>query len=263
MTSPNGLIDPARLPLPDYVQGFTLSNNVADAANDIDIAVGKALRGDALVSSASVLTKRLDATFTAGNNGGGLDTGVKAISATYHIHALRRLVDGVCDAVFSLSATAPTVPAGYVRVQRLGAIRTDNSGNIRPFVQSGNRFLLATMVNDVNDTTLGNTAKLYALTVPFGVKVEALYRAATYDGVGGVGFVMFTSPDESDQAAAAQGPMTLSGAVQNGRGGGEFGTITNLSSQIRARADGSALPLQEFYIHTFGWNDFTIPRIGA
>ena len=41
------------------------------------------------------------------------------------------------DALLSLSATAPTLPAGYDVFRRLGWLRNDSSSNIRMFLQTG------------------------------------------------------------------------------------------------------------------------------
>src|SRR4029077_17826592 len=59
-----------------YIVGLKISNNSADAVNDIDIAEG-GCRDDS--NSANILlsamTKRLDAAWAAGTNQGGRDTG--------------------------------------------------------------------------------------------------------------------------------------------------------------------------------------------
>src|SRR6185436_5092546 len=92
--------------------GMTLSINAGDATNDIDFAGGKCIDStNAALISCSALTKRLDATFTAGNNGGGRDTG-NADDAFWHCFAIKKDSDGTGDFLFSQSATAPTMPSG-------------------------------------------------------------------------------------------------------------------------------------------------------
>ena len=98
-----------------YAHGLTLANNVADATNDIDIAVGAAASDDAtptLLRLGAALTKRLDANWAVGTNQGGLDTGAVA-NDTYHVWLIRRPDTGVVDVLFSLSATAPTMPVSH------------------------------------------------------------------------------------------------------------------------------------------------------
>jgi len=87
-----------------HIGGLKLSNNASDATNDIDIAPGEArdktnARGMVLSSG---ITKRLDATFTAGTGNGGLDQGVIA-NATYHVHLIENPTTVATDAIFSLS----------------------------------------------------------------------------------------------------------------------------------------------------------------
>lgn len=243
----------------DYVQGLTLSNNATDANNDIDIATGSAKGNSRVVVNSATMTKRLDAAWASGTGNGGLDTGSKANSTTYHVHAISNDSTGAFDALFSLSATAPTVPSGWTRVQRLGAVITDASGNIRAFSQDGKTFLLTTMVNDISDATLSTTSKLYALTVPNGIKVDALIRLAIFD----TGFcsALLTSPDEADQAAGAAGPNSITNAAANGRGSATLQVRTNTSRQVRAVGQGASLPIDDFQGRTFGWIDTSLQRI--
>lgn len=246
--------------LPDYVSGMAVSYVNATTCS---VAAGQALIGATAVSLASAMTKRLDGSWTAGSGNGGLDTGTVQPNATYHLRAIRNASTGVADLLWSASATAPTMPSGWNSIQRLQTVKTDGSGNIRPFVTFGKTTLLTTMIEDVSDSTLGNTAKFYTLSVPTGVSVEALMRLHVYDG-DGVGFVLISSPMEDDQSPQAPSlPKRFSAttAVTNGRSGGEIRTLTNTSAQVRARAFGTALPITEVSIQTYGWVDHTIPRI--
>lgn len=104
-----------RMPLPRmWISGLTYSNSVGDPTNDIDIAAGSA-RGSSdahnLILAAS-LTKQLDAAWAVGTNAGGLDTGAIG-NSDYYIWLIKRSDTGVVDALFSLSATAPTMPTNY------------------------------------------------------------------------------------------------------------------------------------------------------
>ena len=64
---------------------------------------------------------------TSGVN--GLDTGTVAGSTWYYAYAIYNPTTTTVAAVFSLSATAPTLPSGYTYYARLGAVRTDGSAN--------------------------------------------------------------------------------------------------------------------------------------
>lgn len=90
-----------------HLGGCKISNNLSDATNDIDIAPGEArdctnARGMVLSSG---LTKRLDATWVAGTNQGGLDYGTIA-NATYHVHLIEDPTTVTTDCIFSLSTDA-------------------------------------------------------------------------------------------------------------------------------------------------------------
>lgn len=109
-----------------------LANNTSDKNNDIDFSAGVFQFDDGSGQSVlSAMTKRLDATWAAGTNQGGLDTGSKANSTWYYCYAIYNPTTLVSDFLFSASATSPTLPSGYTKSKLLPyALRTDSSGNI-------------------------------------------------------------------------------------------------------------------------------------
>lgn len=119
-------------------KGFTLldnqithNNNSTDANNDVDCSAGVFEFDDGTGKAiATAMTKQLDAAWAAGDDAGGLDTGSKASGTIYHIHAIWNPTSSLSDFLFSLSATAPTMPSGYTKSTWLGSILTDGSGNI-------------------------------------------------------------------------------------------------------------------------------------
>jgi hypothetical protein len=159
---------------PSLISGLTLSNNGSDATNDIDIAAGSASSDDAVPAPlvlASTLTKRLDAAWAVGTNQGGLDTGSIA-NTTYHIWLIRRPDTGVVDALFSASATSPTMPANYTQKRYLGPIVRASSA-IRGFSQSGNIVFWNSKIAD-RSSTAAFSAALLALSVPTGINVKPI-----------------------------------------------------------------------------------------
>lgn len=157
-----------------HIYGLTLSNNAIDATNDIDIAAGEAASAETdpvLMVLASSLTKRLDAAWAVGSGNGGLDTGSIG-NATYHVWLIQRSDTGVVDALFSLSATAPTMPANYDRKRRIGSI-IRSGGTILGFSQNGDTFILNVGVNN-RSSTAAQASTLLALTVPTGVVVQPI-----------------------------------------------------------------------------------------
>jgi hypothetical protein len=96
---------------------------------------------------------------TAGLN--GLDTGAEAASTWYHVYVIWN--GATAAALLSLSATAPTMPAGYTQKIRVGAVRNDASSNLWRSIQYGNR---AQVIVGTNPTTTpviasGSNAAVY------------------------------------------------------------------------------------------------------
>jgi len=246
--------------LTNFVHGLTLSNNSSDTNNDIDIAPGRARGSGVTVVISSTITKRLDANWTEGNGGGGLDTGSKAANATYHVFVIRKNDDGTGDVLLSASATSPTVPSGWTRVQRLGAILTDGSGNIRPFVQDGNRFMHNATIGvvDYSGTSVRALSPL-TVTVPDGVRVEGIFRSyiVTADGdsmaVIDVGDGSNQNIRQYSSIYASTGVKSLTSTIKQ---------FTNTTRQVWMSVTGNPHPSDACRLATHGWIDYQIPRIG-
>lgn len=239
------------------LSGMTLANNGTDATNDIDFAAGVCADSTgAEVITCSALTKRLDASWAAGTNQGGLDTGSIA-DTTYHCFAIKKDSDGSGDFLFSTSATSPTMPSGYTKFRRIGSIIRKSSA-ILAFSQSGDEFLLSAHQSDITANNPGTSAVLRTLTVPAGLKVQALVDIAAVDNTpANSTYVLVTSPDQADTAAAidhANLAMANAGASVPSADGGRFVIRTNTSRQIRTRHSDSTT---DHYIYgsTAGWID--------
>jgi hypothetical protein len=242
-----------------YLHGLTLSNNVSDATNDIDIAIGEAAASASpywKMTIASALTKHLDAAWAVGTNQGGLDTGSIA-NTTYHIWLIQRSDTLVVDVLFSTSATAPTMPTNYDRKRRIGSIRRVGA-TILAFTQNGDKFTYATPVLDIAATNPGAAAVTRSLTVPTGIVVSALLAVSTVNTAALVLFRTYVSaleladlaPDANlnSIAPAANG----SGSTQNSAGWIEV--VTNTSGQIRTRHSASDANCS-LSIELLGWID--------
>jgi hypothetical protein len=77
----------------------------------------------------------------AGSGANGLDTGSSAGSTWYSLWVIYNPTTATVAGLASLSATAPTMPAGYTYKARVGWCRTDGTANKYPlsFVQTGTR----------------------------------------------------------------------------------------------------------------------------
>lgn len=100
------------------------------------------------------------ASWTSGNNGGGLDTGT-ITNAFYYVFVIIN-TNNVSDILFSLSATAPMVPAGWTRVDRIGAVYVNGDVDIEPFIQVGSYFGYVSPIH-VDYRSLGSAADANAL----------------------------------------------------------------------------------------------------
>jgi hypothetical protein len=239
--------------LTDQLTGLALSNNGADATNDIDIAVGAAASADAAIANrvfmslTSALTKQLDVNWVVGTNQGGLDTGAIG-NNTYHVHLIERVDTGVVDALFSLSATAPTMPTNYTKSRRIGSIMRESAAIVL-FDQDGDRFQRKASVLDVANATPGTSANTATLKVPTGIVVVALLNLNTANSTR----MYVSSLAVNDEAVGTTTtPLasigTASASVMNV---GPIQVSTNTSAQIRYRADANAL----VQIATLGWID--------
>lgn len=179
------------------LHGLPLSNNVTDAVNDIDIAVGEATSDTApyyrMILGAAI-TKRLDANWAVGSLNGGLDTG-SASDNSFHVFLIQRSDTGVVDVLFSQSPTAPIMPTNYDRKRRIGSIKRE-SGTIIPFKQYGNVFK-RTPILDRNSTTAAASA-LISLNVPNSIVVQPILQsvlamAASSSGANLIGDAAFGS----------------------------------------------------------------------
>jgi hypothetical protein len=239
------------------IHGLTLSNNVSDATNDIDIAAGVTWENgdDVPLILTGGLTKRLDAGHSAGTNQGGLDTGSKANSTTYHVHLIGRSDTEAIDASLSTNASTPSLASAWDWNRRVGSIITDGSGVIRPFVQYGDWFLFKSPVTDANAAALGTSASLFTLTVPAGLQVQPIF-AALYAYKASVTMGAYvSSPDQTDLAVSQPNTFTHGSTITGAAGGPltPFYTVfTNTSRQIRARCNTASSSID---ISTAGWID--------
>jgi hypothetical protein len=249
-----------------FLFGLTLSNNVSDATNDIDIATGYARDSTDVYTMVlgSALTKRLDASWAVGTNQGGLDTGSIA-NTTYHVWLIRRSDTGVVDALFSTSATAPTMPTNYDQMRRIGSI-IRSAGAILGFYQDPqnpglfklNTGVAATLSGGSADTTAGDCT----CTVPAGINVRPFVQvnvsARNIRYTFSLGNKVETSTPMVAVLSVGEANSSLSDGVQNEyRLEDRF--TSNTSSIIRyslvTDATGTGGSSAGVGVTTYGWHD--------
>lgn len=242
-----------------HIDGLTLTYN---STTLLSIAAGQCADSTgARLLSLSAFTKTLQASgsWTAGSGNNGLDTGARAASTWYHVFVISDSTGATVDVLFSLSATAPTMPSGYTLFRRVGSFYTTASALFSDWwKQFGDTFLWSPRWDDVSALNPGTFAVTRTLTVPTGVRVCAIV---------GVGFdastpadnaaaVLLSSLDTTDTApsVSAYTYIAFSSAVLISNAGGQAQIWTNTSGQIRSRLQVSATNTR-LRIHTYGWID--------
>lgn len=235
-----------------YLAGLALST--AGSSGTFGIAAGVATDSTnaAMMSLASAYTKTTSA-WALGTAAGGLDTGAIANSTWYHVFLIRRSGTGVVDVLFSLSASAPTMPTNYDQKRRIGSIRTNGAAQWVGFTQIGDLFLWNASVNDVNVSNLSTVLTSYTLTVPTGLKVIARIRGYAYRSAASPTGILIGSPDENSAAIyAVGGQETATSVANNVEAPFQIDVSTNTSGQVTAIATAASTNLQ---IATYGWFD--------
>lgn len=241
--------------LQNYLAGLTLST--AGGSGTFGIAAGVATNSTnaAMMQLASAYTKTT-ASWAVGTGNGGLDTGAIANTTWYHVFLIRRPDTGVVDVLFSLSPSAPTMPANYTQFRRIGSMKTDGSAHWLLFTQFGLNFLWSAVVGDVN-TTVGTASALFTLSTPTGIKTNANIRVAT-SSAGTQVALLINSPDE---AVSAVNTPSGNGSVRAGAlsitGFTTLAVRTNTSAQVRGVADTAG---SSIFITTFGWDDISLAQ---
>lgn len=244
-----------------YLAGLTLSNNGADAVNDIDIAVGECRDSTNSVDIvlASAITKRIDASWAVGTNQGGLDgtessAGTPDTSTWYHVWLIKRSDTGVVDALFSESATSPTMPANYDYKRRIGAVYNNSAGDIVAFTQLGDEFWWSTPNADATSAAISTTGATVTVRTPLGIKCIGHFMGlASRTAAGASGIIVFTDPDLTNiDPATVNNRMVQSIGVSGEINGFTVDVTTNTSSQIRQRGTDAD---ETYWLTTRGWRD--------
>lgn len=242
------------------IQGLIYSNNVSDATNDIDIAVGGAMdstNARHLVLAAAT-TKRLDAAWAVGTGQGGLDTGSIA-DTDYYIWLIERSDTGVVDVLFSTSATAPTMPASYSYKRLIGWFKRASSTIVpfKTYEESGGgiEFSWVTPTLDVNlANTLTTARRTDAVKVPLTFSVKAHIRAVISDASSSQ-FAVITCPDEADVAPSATiAPLTNFGQSTAVAAVGDLWVRTSAAGLIAARSTLATVDLYAVVTLGFIWS---------
>ena len=253
------LLNPASVPATGLPMGYGYMpplTHGADTEHDIVIPACKWRDSTdaADIVLASALTKQADAAWAVGSTEGGMDTGSIPASGTLHVWLIKRTDTGVVDALFSISATAPTMPANYDIKRLIGSYRTNSSSNIINGYWFGTgverTFMYNTPIKDVD--TAGTVARVAtAASIPAGLKIEGLFILYVTGGANVYQDTILTSLDSTDVAPDSENSIGFNG--MSGWVSSEARCLTNTSAQIGVR---SRIAAGTTKIHTRGYRMF-------
>jgi hypothetical protein len=206
----------------------TIANDVTDAEHDIVFSAGKILSSDGLTPiDFGGMTKRLDATWAAGTNAGGLFSGTIAADETYHCFVIVNDSDGSVDCGFDTDPDCSNIPTGYTAYRYVHSVLTDSSSNILGFSQRGDSIFLTE-----NQTFLftvmpaSGSAEQVIVTAPSGLPdvIASLSCGITDTGARGllVGVSSSTTQSRFMSLASGLGYAQLERSVAINENGGFY-----------------------------------------
>lgn len=252
MANPSTIISMAAgAPLRGYLHGLTLST--AGASTTFTIAAGAATDDafkDVMINTSSL--SKTTSGWAVGGGAGGMDTGSVAASTWYHVYLIKRPDTGVVDALFSLSASSPTMPANYTLKRRIGSMLTNGSSQWTLFTQLGDTFLWSPFVLTLIGGAPTNGSVSQTMSTPLNIQTEAIFNARV-DNNGGGSSVVFSALDETTPSViGGSGSTHLVCSATTVNSAGKFQVRTNTSSQIRVTGNAATAFLN---IITEGWVD--------
>lgn len=238
--------------LKGLISGLTLSNDATNPNAVLDISAGVANSDDSscLMKLPAPIVKSIASPWAAGSGVGGLDTGAVAALTWYHVYAIARTDAGAVDALFSVSATAPAMPAGYTKKRRIGSVKTDASGRILAFTQLGQWFYWKASTLDVNGVAASATAASKPVNVPPGVNI--MWRGIVAYAAGAAGAELWAySPIMNDEAASASESLIVTASTNPGVAQADI--MTDANQNVRFVNSGT---VGAYSARTLAWFDF-------
>jgi hypothetical protein len=203
---------------------------------------------------------------------GALPTGVTAGTQYYVIST------GLTETTFQFSASnggsavnssgsqsgthtglpGPKMPTNYTLFRRIGSIVRTGAA-IKTFVQDGDDFRWLVPVLDVNSTNPGTSAVTRTLTLPVGIRINAMLSSvalgsgASADNPAAV-FISDLSITDSTPSTTFNSIFSFTGFAGATQTGGFVQCYTNSGAQVRSRVQISTAGTV-LYITTHGWKD--------
>jgi hypothetical protein len=245
--------------LPGFIGGLKCS---AAAGQVVTVTKGAARDStDAvMLGLTSTWTKNVKNERVSGTGNGASDGTVSFVAGqTVHLFVIGQSLGASADLLTSASATAPTLPSGYVYFRRIASVPVITGPNLAAFTQFGDTFNLDLPVADVNGVANPGTGTvLRTMTVPHAVKVEwlgtaVLQWAAAADAPAAL---YLSDPDASSMVAGF--PACTVEAYSSVAGtyliGAPARCVTSTSGQVQTRLQTSGATTT-LYMATTGWRD--------
>ncbi|MBY3086058.1 hypothetical protein HFO70_18785 [Rhizobium laguerreae] len=251
----------AKIQAKSEINNVTGCETVYVSSTSIQMKTGNVFFNAKNVAYSSALTKALSATFTAGNNGGFLDTGVMQASKTYFVHSVRNLTTGAGDWVASLQSSSALVSttnlAGWEVLGRVNVLLTTSGNVIRQYVQEGNEYrIVGTLVTEVSGAGWA-PADFQFICLPVGISTEANLNLVNGQAVNSSGaLVIYTD-------AASQFSTQLSVNVQSAVEVRTTGKVRTRSTGVLRAQAAETVGSGNFAVQTLGFNDYTVPRMNG
>ena len=242
------------------IYGLTYDNGT-DATNDLNINTGGAMdaTGAYWMTLASALGKQSDVAWavggTTGAPAGGLDTGAVG-NSDYYIWLIARSDTGVVDVLFSLSSTAPTMPANYDFKRLIGWFKRVG-GTVVAFTTyetegGGLELLWASPTLDVDlVATLTTSRRTDAVKVP--LNFSTIVKLNGYTDHSAAYSVWVYCPDQTDLAPSfTAAPLNnLGNNAAAATATGELNIRTRATGTVAAR--GSTATINNYRLSTMGF----------
>lgn len=244
--------------LRDHISGLNFST--AGSSTTFSVSVGGAADGLNIefMTLLAAISKTTSA-WAVGSAAGGLDTGTIAANTWYHAFLIKRMDTGVVDVLFSLSPTAPSMPAGYNIKRHIFPLKTNASSQWQKIWQDGDVFTWDSPVVDVAVTNPGTAAVTRTLaSIPTGLRVEARLLVAVLASVAAdfcasVYVSDLATPDQVPNVATFATIASFVGLSPSTVSiGAQAPVWTNTSAQVRTRLQNSAAGTT-LYMQTMGF----------
>lgn len=228
-----------------------------NSGSDIAIDAGSGLDATrAYFLTGAALTKTSGA-WAAGTAAGGLDTGTIG-NNDYYIWAIARSDTGVVDYLFSLSSTAPTMPANYAYKRLIGWFKRVGGVNVAFHTYEteggGIEFSWDAPTLDVNlSNTLTTSRRTDAVKVPLNFSVIAILSIGISDTTS-ASRNWVTCPDHTDAAPSDPSTGNINSIITVTVGTRvELRVRTSSAGLIAARSDLAIVDIYQVSTYGFTW----------